>query len=164
MPAMVGRKLIRGLAAVWIASVPVVPGLCAQDTCSQPKLVNSEVTEGLGLPFSEAVRVGDLLFLSGMIGIRPGTMDLVPGGLEPEARQALENIRMTLGAAGAGVRDIVKCTIMLDDIGQWDAFNRVYADFFGDHRPARSAFGAEGLALGAAVEVECLAVVPGRGG
>ena len=152
-----------GLVAVCAACPVSAPGLSAQEGASARELINSRVTEGLDLPFSEAVRVGDVLFLSGMIGIKPGTMELVPGGLEPEARQALENIRTTLEAAGSTVRDIVKCTVMLDDIGQWDTFNRVYMDFFGGYRPARSAFGADGLALGAAVEVECLATAPGRG-
>lgn len=96
--------------------------------------------------------------MSGMIGIRPGTMELVPGGLEAEARQTLANIETMLQAAGATRNDIVKCTVMLDDIGQWGTFNEVYTAFFGDHRPARSAFGTDGLALGAAVEVECIAV------
>jgi reactive intermediate/imine deaminase len=118
----------------------------------------SDLTRGLGLPFSEAARVGDLLLLSGMIGMRPGTLELVPGGLEAESRQALENIRTMIEAAGGSIRDVVKCTVMLDDMTQWGAFNRVYTEFFGDHRPVRSAFGADGLALGAAVEVECIAV------
>lgn len=98
-----------------------------------------------------------------MVGTRPGTLELVPGGLEAEAGQALENIRLMLQAAGASIEDVVKCTVMLDDMSQWSAFNEVYVEFFGDHRPARSAFGADGLALGAAVEVECIAAVPGGG-
>jgi reactive intermediate/imine deaminase len=121
----------------------------------------SDVTRGLGLPFSESARVGDLLLLSGMIGTRPGTLELVPGGLAAESRQALENIRSILEAAGASIHDVAKCTIMLDDMTQWSAFNRVYVEFFGSHRPARSAFGVDGLALGAAVEIECIAVAPG---
>ena len=122
---------------------------------------DSDLTRGLGLPFSEAVRVGDLLILSGMVGTRPGTLELVPGGLEAESRQALENIRHMVEAAGGSIEDIVKCTVMLEDISQWSAFNRIYVEFFGDHRPARSAFGADGLALGAAVEVECIAAARG---
>lgn len=121
------------------------------------EFVTSSLTEGLGLPFSEAARVGDILFISGMIGMRPGTLELVPGGLEAESRQTLENIAMILDAAGATRSDVFKCTVMLDDMSQWGAFNEIYAEFFGEHRPARSAFGADGLALGAALEVECMA-------
>lgn len=131
-----------------------------QSAATAVQFHDSDLTRGLGLPFSESARVGNLLLLSGMVGTRPGTLELVPGGLEAESRQTLENIRMMLQSAGASIQDVVKCTIMLDDISQWSAFNRIYADFFGGHRPARSAFGADGLALGAAVEIECVAALP----
>lgn len=124
------------------------------------EFVTTELTEELGLPFSEAARVGDLVFLSGMIGTRPGTLELVPGGIEPETLQTLENIRTILEAVGASREDVVKCTVMLDDIADWPRFNELYVEFFGEHRPARSALGADGLALGAAVELECTAVAP----
>lgn len=124
--------------------------------------ITSEVTEGLDLPFSEAVRTGDWVVLSGMIGNRPGTLELEPGGLEAETRRMLGNIAAVLEAAKLAREEIVKCTVMLDDIGDWPRFNQLYVEFFGDHRPARSAFGADGLALGAAVELECLAFAPRR--
>ncbi len=110
------------------------------------------------LPFSEAVRVGNSLYLSGQIGIAPGTLELVSGGMEPEARQALLNIQATLEAQGYGMHDLVKCTVMLDDMTEWGAFNEVYKTFFDPPYPARSAFGTSGLALGARVEIECIAV------
>ena len=110
------------------------------------------------LPFSEAVRVGDTLYLSGQIGVVPGTSDLIAGGLEAEARQTMENIEATLEAHGFTMEDLVKCTVMLADISEWAAFNEVYESYFEERFPARSAFGANGLALGARVEVECIAV------
>lgn len=113
------------------------------------------------LPFSEAVRVGNTLFLSGQIGVKPGTMELVEGGMAAEARQTLENIRITLEAHGYTISDVVKCTVMLADIGEWGEFNEVYKVFFEAPYPARSAFGANGLALGARVEVECIAATGG---
>ena len=109
------------------------------------------------LPFSEAVRVDRLLYLSGQVGIEPGTLELVPGGLGAEARQTLENIRSVLEAHGYRMRDVVKCTVMLADIDEWGAFNEVYEAYFSHPYPARSAFGTNGLALGARVEVECIA-------
>ncbi|HKX99304.1 MAG TPA: Rid family detoxifying hydrolase [Steroidobacteraceae bacterium] len=115
------------------------------------------------LPFSEAVRVGDTLYLSGQVGIKPGTLELVPGGIQAEARQTLENIRTTLEAHGYSMRDIVKCTVMLADIAEWATFNEVYKTFFSPPYPARSALGANGLAIGARVEVECLAVTARAG-
>ena len=110
-----------------------------------------------GLPFAEAVRVGDVVYLSGQVGTVPGTLKLVPGGIREESRQAMENIRATLQAHGLAMSDLVKCTVMLADIGEWSTFNDVYKAYFVDRHPARSAFGANGLALGARVEVECIA-------
>lgn len=111
-----------------------------------------------GLPFSEAVRVGDTLYLSGQIGITPGKLELVPGGIEAEAKQTMTNIAATLEAHGYSMRDVVKCTVMLADMAEWPAFNAIYKTFFDGRYPARSALGANGLALGARVEVECIAV------
>ena len=111
-----------------------------------------------GLPLSEAVRVNDLLFLSGQLGLQPGSLTLVPGGIREEARQALENVRTVLQAHGGSLHDIVKCTVFLADISDWPAFNDVYKTFFPvAPQPARSAIACQ-LALGARVEVECIAV------
>lgn len=110
---------------------------------------------GRPLPFSSAVRVGDVLYLSGQMGFRDdGTL---AEGMEGQARQALENIRAVLAGAGLGLGDVFHCTVMLADMAQWPAFNRVYLDYFKDPLPARSAFGASGLALGGLVELECQA-------
>ncbi|HXE57944.1 MAG TPA: RidA family protein [Gemmatimonadales bacterium] len=115
-------------------------------------------------PFSPAVRVGHLLFLSGQIGTRADAGGgLVPGGIEAETRQTLENIRDVLERSGSSLDRVVKCTVMLADMAEWERMNAVYATFFPRHKPARSALGASGLALGARVEIECIAVVgPGR--
>jgi reactive intermediate/imine deaminase len=112
-----------------------------------------------GLPFSEAVRVGNLMLLSGQIGTLPGELTLVSGGLEAEARQTMENIRGVLERHGLGLQHVVKCTVMLADMAEWPAFNAIYREYFSPPYPARSALGANGLALGARVEVECLASV-----
>ena len=112
----------------------------------------------LGLPFSAAVRVGDMLFLSGALGNLPGTLTLAPGGIAAEAKQAMDNIGRVLASCGLGYGDVFKCTVMLADMGEWRAFNEVYVTYFEAGRlPARSAFGATGLALGARVEVEAMA-------
>lgn len=115
------------------------------------------------LPFSESVRAGELLFLSGQVGTDPETDELVEGGIRPEARQTLENIQAALARRDLGMADVVKCTVMLTDISEWAAFNEVYRTFFDAPYPARSAFAASGLALGARVEVECIAASPGGG-
>lgn len=109
------------------------------------------------LPFSKAVRVGDILYLSGELGVRPGTIELVVGGIGPETRQTMENIQATLKSNGLGMEKIVKCLVMLADIKEWAEMNEVYRTFFKAPFPARSALGASGLALGARVEIECMA-------
>lgn len=110
------------------------------------------------LPFSEAVQVGPVLFLAGQIGSVPGTRSVVPGGMAAEARQALANIRGILERHGSSLKDVVKCTVFLADMAEWAAFNEIYREFFTSPYPARSALGVNGLALGARVEVECIAV------
>ncbi len=112
-----------------------------------------------GVPFPEGVRVGQLLFLSGVIGHLQGEMRLPSGGIVPETRQALNNLRSVLQGRGLGLQHLVRCTVMLADMAEWAAFNAVWRQAFGDvPLPARSAFGCQGLALGARVEIECIAV------
>ncbi len=111
-------------------------------------------------PFSPAVRVGDLVFLSGQIGTDAGAAgnSVVPGGIEAETRQTMENIKRTLEAVGSSMDRVVKCTVMMADMAEWDRMNAVYRTYFkADRYPARSALGANGLALGARVEIECIA-------
>ena len=105
------------------------------------------------LPFSEAVRVGDVLYLSGNLGITPGKLELVTGGIEAETRQTMENIAAILKAHDLGFDDVFKCTVMMADMSKWGAFNKIYVTYFNpDRLPTRSAFGTNGLALGAQVE------------
>jgi reactive intermediate/imine deaminase len=113
----------------------------------------------MGFPFSDAVRVGNMLYLSGQIGNRPGEMELVPGGIQAETRQTMENIKTVLEANGSSMDRVVKCLVMMADIGEWPAMNEVYVTYFRDRYPARSAFAGTGLALGARVEIECWATV-----
>jgi reactive intermediate/imine deaminase len=114
------------------------------------------------LPFSEAVRVGDVLFLSGNLGHYPGKLELVPGGIAAETRQALENLGAVLQRRGLGFGDVVKVTCMLADMSEWQAMNAAYTAFFAkDELPARSAFGTSGLALGARIELEAIAAIRG---
>ena len=119
---------------------------------------NSPAAAAAKPPFSQAVRVGDVLYLSGSLGNVPGTLELVPGGMEAEAKQTMENIGAVLKANGLSFDDVFKCTVMLADMSKWGDFNKVYVTYFKpDRLPARSAFGANGLALGAQVELECWA-------
>ncbi len=122
--------------------------------------VNDEPSSPVtNLPFSDAVRVGNLLFLSGNIGAIPGTLELAPGGISGETRQTMENIKATLEKYGSSLGEVVKCTVFLADISDWSAMNEVYIEYFPVKPPARSALGANGLALGALTEIECIASV-----
>jgi reactive intermediate/imine deaminase len=110
-------------------------------------------------PFSDAVRVGNIVFLSGELGT-DSTGRLVAGGITAETRQALDNIKTKLARMGLSMDNVVKCTAMLADIGEWAAMNDVYRTYFPGPKPARSAFGTTGLARGARMELECIAAVP----
>jgi 2-iminobutanoate/2-iminopropanoate deaminase len=143
----------------WVLAVCCLAGAHAAVATERANVefLNSGKVLPTGLPFSEAVRVGDVIYLSGQVGVVPGTLKIVPGGIREESRQAMENIRATLEAHGLAMSDLVKCTVMLADISEWATFNDVYKTYFTSRFPARSAFGANGLALGARVEVECIA-------
>lgn len=111
---------------------------------------------GRGYPFSESVRAGNLLFLAGQVGTDEEDR-LAEGGIEAEANQTLANIEAALERRGLGMENVVKCTVFLADIGDWPAFNEIYKQHFRPPYPARSALGANGLALNARTEVECIA-------
>ena len=117
------------------------------------------VSMDMELPFSEAVRVGHTLYLSGQLGFDATTSKLVEGGIAAETRKTLENIKATLEKHGSSMREVVKCTVFLADINEWAAMNDVYKTFFPTNPPARSALGTSGLALGARTEIECIATV-----
>ena len=97
--------------------------------------------------------------MSGQIGVAPGATELSPGGIEGESKQAMENIKTILEAHGYGMENLVKCTVTLADMSEWTTFNDVYREYFTDHFPARSAFGASGLAFEGRVEIECIAAI-----
>jgi len=125
---------------------------------AQVRFYNSPAALAAKLPFSQAVRVGDVVYMSGSIGNVPGKPELVPGGIEPETKQMMENIREVLQGNGLTFDDVFKCTAMLADMSKWGAFNKIYVTYFKpEHLPARSALGANGLALGAQIELECWA-------
>jgi 2-iminobutanoate/2-iminopropanoate deaminase len=112
--------------------------------------------QGRAAPFSSAVRVGDVMYLSGQIGIAPDGK--LPDTFEGQAKQTMENIGAALKARGLGWGDVFKCTVFIADMKNWPAFNTVYVPYFQPGKlPARSAVGVSGLALGAQLELECLA-------
>jgi 2-iminobutanoate/2-iminopropanoate deaminase len=148
------------LTVVALVLIPAAAGCGPRRTAADPAPPAIERVAMPGradLPFSAAVRVGPTLYLSGQLGT-DSTGRLVPGGIGPETAQALANIRALLEGQGSGMDRVVKCTAMLADMSEWGVMNQEYVRHFPAGLPARSAFGTAGLALGARVELECLAV------
>jgi len=130
---------------------------CAAASATDDKTIYYPVPKA---PFSEATQVGNILYLSGQVGSVPGQNHLAEGGFAAEAKQTMDNIGVTLKNHGLSYDDLFKCTIMLADMKNWPDFNKIYVPYFNPERlPARSAIGAFGLAMGAAVEIECWANV-----
>jgi reactive intermediate/imine deaminase len=152
------------LVAALVANASACGPAPAEDAASDQaapaaQYLTTPEQEAMGFPFSEAVRVGNMLYLSGQIGNLPGTTTLAEGGIQGQTRQTLDNIATVLERYGSSMDRVVKCTVMIDDMAEWPAMNEVYATYFTGDKPARSALGADGLALGAAVEIECWATV-----
>lgn len=137
--------------ALFAAAAFIAAPLAAQDH----QVIH--VNEPAGLPFSSAVRVGNLLFLAGQVGNTPGTRQLADTGVAGQTRQIFENIKTVLAASGSSLERVVKCTVFLTNIADYQAMNTVYATYFPKDPPARSTVAGSGLALGARVEIECIA-------
>lgn len=146
------RLAPRRLAAVALALGALLTAGCAPITHLHPGGVTPR-------PYTPVVRAGGMLYLAGQIGADAANGGaLAPGGIEGETRQVLENIKALLAASGASMDRVVKCTVFLVDIGEWDRMNAVYRTYFPEGRyPARTAVGVAGLPGGARVEIECLA-------
>ena len=113
-------------------------------------------------PYSQAVRAGNMLYLSGQLGFVPGSRGLAEGGIGPETRQTLENIKGVLEAAGSSMERVVKCTVYLADVAEFRAMNEVYRTFWPSEPPARTTVAVAGLVANARIEITCLALA-GKG-
>jgi 2-iminobutanoate/2-iminopropanoate deaminase len=151
-------RRIRDDAKKWSIGIVAILALAACSAEQSPRAYDRDPALPADLPFSSAVIVGDTIYLSGEIGRAPGGTALVDGGVGAETRQIFENYKQTLARVGADLSDIVKCTVFLDDMSKFAQMNAAYAEALPDPKPARSTFGVDGLALGAALEIECLAV------
>jgi 2-iminobutanoate/2-iminopropanoate deaminase len=158
------RASRRARTAAAFACLPILCASIAAGAADAGKIdfyAVENAPKGMSLPFSEAVRAGDMLFLAGMLGT-DASGKLAAGGIKPEAKQTMDNIAANLKKHGASIDRLVQCTVALADMADWPAFNEVYREYFKDHFPARMAYGANGLALGARVEVQCNAYVGSR--
>jgi reactive intermediate/imine deaminase len=118
------------------------------------EIIHTEQAPAAVGPYSQAVRHGDLVFLSGQVGLDPATGALVEGGVEAQARQVFRNLQAVCEAADGSLDDLVKVTIFLTDMANFAAVNQIMADAFSEPYPARATIGVAGLPLGAEVEVE----------
>mgnify|MGYP001311106737 FL=1 len=138
-------------------------GVCFLIGCNSTQSVDylqSDEFSKQNMPFSEAVRVGNMLYLSGQIGSSSeDPSKVVAGGIGPETRQTMENMKEVLERYGSSMNQVVKCLCMLADIDEWAEMSGEYVKYFPDHKPARSAFAGTGLALNARVEIECWATI-----
>lgn len=129
--------------------------------CSEKKIVHPENGPKAVGPYSLGVQAGHLVFTAGQVGIIPATGEIIDGGVEAETRQALENVKAILEAAGTSLANVVKTTVFLRDINDFNKMNAIYGPFFPENPPARSAIQVAALPRGAAVEIESVALVPG---
>ena len=143
-----------------ILSVLILFYSCSSQTYDNVEYFVSETSKELNFPFSDASIVGNIIYVSGQVGSKPGTREIVEGGIGAETTQTLNNINMVLNDLGSNSDKIFKCLCMLEDINDYTEMNNAYTTFFNgrDNLPSRSTFAGSGLALGAKIEIECLAI------
>lgn len=153
------KKIVIFIYAIFLlASSCAHPDSNSKENSKAAYIQNEEFSK-LNLPFSQAVKYGNIIYVSGQIGDLVETGELIEGGIIPETNQTLKNIKKVLEQNGSSMDNIIKCTCMLADISEWSQMSSEYVKFFPNHKPARSAFATTGLALGARVEIECIAYV-----
>ena len=112
-------------------------------------------------PYSQGISVAPWLFVSGQLGIRPGTGELISSDFVPQAKQAIENLLQIVLAAGCDLNHIVAVDVFVTDLNNFGAFNEIYAEYFSDHRPARAVVQVSRLPKDACIEIKCVAYNPG---
>ncbi len=121
-------------------------------------IATEEAPHAIG-PYSQAVRSGNTLYLSGQIALDPVSGNLIEGDFAAQARRVFDNLRAVLRAGGADFRNVARATVYLTDLGNFQSLNAIYGQYFGDHKPARSTVGVSQLPRGAAVEIDLIAVI-----
>ncbi len=123
------------------------------------KLVQTDNAPAAVGPYSQGTKTEELLFTAGQIPLDPATGSMVGDGIQEQTRQVLQNLQAVLEAGGASLDSVMKCTVFLQDMGEFAAMNEVYAEFFSENPPARSAVEVAALPLGARVEIEAIALI-----
>ena len=148
---MIRGAIAGAIVVVVVGCEPPLPEAEAASASIQQTAAPEYLNSSARTPLSEGVRYGGILYLSGKLGVRPER------GIQPETRATLQSIKDALERHGSSMDRVLKCTVMLADLAEWGAMNEVYAEFFPENKPARSAFGASGLAADGRVEIECMA-------
>ena len=123
------------------------------------EVISTEAAPKAVGPYSQAIKAGNFLFISGQLALNPKTGEIVSGGIEAQTKQSIENIKSILASAGASLRDVVKTTVFLKDMGQFAQMNKVYQEYFGAGAPARSTVEVAKLPRDGLVEIESIAIV-----
>ncbi len=123
------------------------------------KIVSTEKAPAAVGPYSQAVKIGQLVYTAGQIPLDPATGQMVEGDIQAQTERALQNLQAVLKAAGSSLKNVVKTTVFLQNMGDFGAMNEVYGRFFTKNPPARSAVEVAALPLGAQVEIEAVALV-----
>lgn len=141
-----------------IAALSIIIASCSGNITPLKKEIISMDDEVSGRPYSPAVSIGNMLFVSGQIAIDPNTGTLVDGGIQEQTRQSLENIKALVEKAGFTMSDVVKCNVLMDTISFYGPMNEVYIEYFPVNPPARKAYSVESLPRGAMVEIDAIAI------
>ncbi|HKB81211.1 MAG TPA: RidA family protein [Thermoanaerobaculia bacterium] len=121
-------------------------------------IATNDAPKAIG-PYSQAVRHGGVIYASGQIALDPATGNLISGDFSAQVRRVFDNLRAVLRAAGADFRNVTRATVYLTDLGNFQTLNAIYAEVFGEHKPARSTIGVAALPRGAAVEIDLIAMM-----
>ena len=133
-------------------------------TSEGKKIISTEKAPKAIGPYSQAIRIEELVFTAGQVGLDPATMEIVEGGIEAQTRQVLTNLKHVLESADSGLNFVVKTTVFLQDMGDFASMNAIYAEYFPENAPARSTVQVAALPKAARVEIECVALInPTRG-
>ena len=127
----------------------------------QPEVIQTDKAPAAIGPYSQGIAAGSMIFVSGQLGMDPGTGELVGDDVGSQARQALENLRQVLSAAGVELTQVVSVDVFLTDMNDFVEFNGIYESFFADHKPARAVVAVRALPKAACVEIKCVAIRPG---
>ncbi len=147
-------------ALLCLLAVFVFLGAAAQKGDVAKKQIQTDKAPKASGPISQAIAAGGFVFCSGQLPVDPATGKIVPGGIEDQTRQVLKNLSAVLEAGGSSLDQVVKCTVLMTDLSEFAAMNKVYAEFFKAPCPARATFQIGALALGAKIEIECIALKP----